>query len=286
MNPREPAAGDRGEPDTAPARTATRLTVVPDEPLAECGATLAVGFGPGRAANTRRGSLLAVCGLCGGAGTSTLAYLIALAAARTNAGPVLVADTGGPGGGISCYAGVQAPRSLPEQAELAEHLTACATAGQLVASSGDGVRVLATGPRFAPACADQGVELLLAQARERYALSVIDCGTLARAADQIALASASQVAWVLPATAGGVLRADRVLDALDPSLPGRELLLARHDERGQKAAHRDLKRLAQLRHATLVLVPTLPDLATSNADAALEAAQVPLQAILGALSRQ
>ena len=62
----------------------------------------------------RRGPLLAVCGLCGGAGASTLAYLVALAAARGDPGSVLVADTGGPTGGISYYAGVEAPRSLTE----------------------------------------------------------------------------------------------------------------------------------------------------------------------------
>jgi hypothetical protein len=119
----------------------------------------------------------------------------------------------------------------------------------------------------------------------RYALTVIDCGTLAQEADQIGLARASHVAWVLPATVSGVLRASRVLDAINPSPPGGELLVARHDERRRKAAHRELKRLAQQRHATLVLVPTLPDLANSKTDAVLEAAQIPLQAILGTLSR-
>ena len=50
------------------------------------------------------------------------------------------------------------------------------------------------------------MELLLDHARERYTLTVIDCGTLAREADQIALASATHVAWVLPATAGAAIR--------------------------------------------------------------------------------
>ena len=74
------------------------------------------------------GPLLAVCGLCGGAGASTLAYLVALAEARRRSAPVLVGDTGGPGGGISCYAGVQAPRSL---VEVADHVAAGLPAGQL-----------------------------------------------------------------------------------------------------------------------------------------------------------
>jgi Flp pilus assembly CpaE family ATPase len=237
----------------APQRRAMRLTVVPDEPPTDSAATLDTRKSCRPQTATSRGRLLAVCGLCGGAGTSTLAYLIALAAARSSNALVLVADTGGPSGAISCYAGVQAPRSLPE---LAEHVTAGLPTGQLVATTSDGVRVLATGPRFTPACARDGIELLLEHARQRYALTVIDCGTLARQADQIALASASHVAWVLPATVSGVLRASRVLDAINLSPPGGELLVARRDERGRKAAHRELKRLAQQRHATLVLVPT------------------------------
>jgi len=35
----------------------------------------------------------------------------------------------------------------------------------------------------------------------------------------------------------------------------------------------------------LILFPSVPELATGNADAALETAQVPLQAILGAVGR-
>ena len=60
--------------------------------------------------------LLAVCGVCGGAGASTISALIASAAAAH--GHVLVADTGGPSGGLSARTGVPTPWSLPEAAEL------------------------------------------------------------------------------------------------------------------------------------------------------------------------
>ena len=195
---------------------------------------------------------------------------------------MLVGDTGGPGGGVAHYTGVEAPRSL---AEVAEHVAAGLPAGQLVATTSDGLRVLATGPRFTPGCAREGIELLLDHARGRYALTVIDCGTLAREADQVALAKASHVAWVLPATVSGVRRARRVLEAINPYLLGSELLVARHDERKPKAAMRDLKRLAEHRGASLVLLPSLPDLAAGDAAAALETAQVSLQAIQGLLTR-
>ena len=195
---------------------------------------------------------------------------------------MLVADTGGPSGGLACYAGVETPRSL---AEVAGQVPAGLPAGQLVATTSAGVRVLATGPRFTPACARESLELLLDHARERYALTVIDCGTLAREADQVALANASHVAWVLPASASGLRRARPVLEAINPYLLGRELIVARHDESDRKARLRELKRLAERRHAPLVLLPSVPDLASSDPTDALEIAQVPLQAIHGVLAR-
>jgi cellulose biosynthesis protein BcsQ len=229
-----------------------------------------------------RGPLLAVSGLCGGAGSSTLAFLVAAYAARHGRGPVLVADTGGPGGGLSCYAGVTAPRSLTD---AADYVASGLPTGQLVATTDDGLRVLATGPQFTLECPRGGIELLLDHARERYALTVVDCGTLAREADQLALAKASHVAWVLPATGSGVLRARRVLEAADSWLRGHELIVARRDERAPKAAVRELRRLAEHRRAALVLLPSLPDLTVGQLDRALALAQVSLQAIAGALSR-
>ena len=95
----------------------------------------------------RLGPLLAVCGLTGGAGTTTLAYLVARAAARQQAEPVLVADTGGPSGGLAALAGVEVPHSLPE---LADQLAVRrgSSSGALYATSRDGLRVLASGPEF------------------------------------------------------------------------------------------------------------------------------------------
>ncbi len=158
---------ERGQPDMAPRPYTGRLTVVvePDEIETEPGAGTAIAeelcapaereeaWGPvselERPAVAVRGPLLAVCGLCGGAGTSTLAYLVALASVREGPGLVLVGDTGGPSGGLSQYARVEAPRSLTEAAELVAHGL---PTGQLVARTSEGLRVLATGPRFALEC--------------------------------------------------------------------------------------------------------------------------------------
>src|SRR3954470_18858403 len=78
--------------------------------------------GAGAPDRAKLAPLLAVCGVCGGAGASTLSYLIARFAVRERGGHVLVCDSGSSGGLAAC-AGVQSPRSLSEAAdELARGL--------------------------------------------------------------------------------------------------------------------------------------------------------------------
>jgi hypothetical protein len=90
------------------------------------------------------------------------------------------------------------------------------------------------------------------------------------------------------------VRADKTasLPAIDLAAPprnqratGLRLVLARLDPHHRKATISELKRLARDRRASLILVPDLPDLATASANEAIQIAQVPLQAILGALKR-
>jgi MinD-like ATPase involved in chromosome partitioning or flagellar assembly len=237
---------------------------------------------PPVATPARLGPLLAVCGLAGGAGVTTLSYLVALAAVRQSADPVLVADTGGPSGGLAACAGVEVERSL---SEVAGALSAgVALGGGIYATGQDGLRVLATGPEFFSRPADHQLERLLAHAREAHGLTVIDCGTLARAAEQTAAAAATHLAWVLTATADGVRRGLRVLEAAPP-MAGKELVVARNDVRQANAPLRQLRQIAAERRAPLVLVPHLAGLDARRLDACAEAAQIPVQAILGALRR-
>ena len=157
----------------------------------------------------RLGPLLAVCGLTGGAGTTTIAYLVARAAARQHAEPVLVADAGGPSGGLAALAGVEVPHSLPE---LADQLaSARKLSGALYATSRDGLRVLASGPEFGSTFDPVSLGRLLIDAREAHGLTVLDCGTLGRDVDRACVRAATHVAWVLPTTKHGVSRGARVL---------------------------------------------------------------------------
>ena len=259
-----------------PARRERRLTVA-DAP-AEPAPAPTVRPRPGR------GRLLAVCGLCGGAGASTVSLLIARYARQRQGGPVLVADTGGPAGGLAAYAQTEAPRSLTELAELVQ---GGLPAGQPFATTRDGLRVLATGPRLPDddGCPADGVATVLEHARAAHPLTVVDCGTLTTPADRVALRAATHVAWVLPATRSGAARAARVLEAVNAHLLGRQLVVARRDHADTKAPMRDLKALAQRCGGPLILIPHLPDLHHGKPAEALDAAQIGLQAILGALTR-
>ena len=60
--------------------------------------------------------LIAVCGLTGGIGTSTLALLAAHALSADASGPVLLCELDGAGGGLAELAGASSPRSLTQLA--------------------------------------------------------------------------------------------------------------------------------------------------------------------------
>jgi Flp pilus assembly CpaE family ATPase len=226
------------------------------------------------------GPLLAVVGLCGGAGASTIAYLTAVTAAVQSSVPVLVCDTGGPTAGLAVYAGVTACRTLAEAAERvagAEPLT-----GGLFAVDEHGLRVIAGEPQFTVHPEKAGVQRVLNDAREAHGLTVLDGGTLARGSDQTAMGVATHVAWVLPASESAVTRARRVLDRIAP-LSRPELLIARSD--GGKAPIGALRDLADHRRAPLVLMPRVMDfLDMPVLDVAGEAA-LTLQAIGGLMRR-
>jgi hypothetical protein len=234
--------------------------------------------------------LLAVCGLCGGAGTSTLSYLVARSAVGVVKGHVLVCDTGGPTGGLAAYAGVQSPRTLLEIADQLKRGLSRAggiyAVDEAASTPEQQLRVIATGPRFEAEVdsAEMGTLLAMARSEGAHGLTIVDCGTLQRAADRVALGAASHVAWALPATRSAVDRAERVLAAIQPGLPGRELLVARRDDREPASALRALRALAARRQAPLVLMPQVGDLLTRPGRAVQEA-QVSLQAIHGVLQR-
>jgi hypothetical protein len=238
----------------------------------------------------RTAPLLAVCGVCGGAGASTLSYLLARFAVTCESGHVLICDTGGPAASLAAIARTESTWSLPELSDrLARELPLTSDVFAIddrAGAPGSELRVIATLPRLGVPGDPAALQAILEMARSDgiHALTVVDCGTLQRAADRIALRNASHVAWVLPATAHGVRRGRLLLAAIGP-LPGqRELLIARREPRTLTPRRRAVKALARQRNAPLILLPELPDEHTDPARA-LQRAQVGLQAILGALAR-
>jgi Flp pilus assembly CpaE family ATPase len=224
------------------------------------------------------GPLVAVVALCGGAGASTITALTGLAAARASSVPVLAADTGGPTGGLAAYTGAYARHSLADgSTRIAEGVQLVAR--DLTAVGPDGLRVMAAAPDLAGEGAGEVVDEILADARHAHGLTLIDCGTLARPLERRVMGQATHVLWIVPATVSGVRRARHVLRALGAHVSARETVVARHDAGERRAPMRELTNLAAERHASLVLVPHVPDLVERAVDEAIEAGQVALQAI-------
>lgn len=224
------------------------------------------------------GPLLQVVGLCGGAGATTLAYLIATTAARQSSAPVLVCDTGGPTGGLSAYAEVQSARTLADTSErLAEGHGA---GGELFTEADDGLRVIAGAPQFTVAGDPEGIRRVLGDARAAHGLTIVDGGTLSRPAEHAAMSVATHIAWILPASESALERARRTLARVAP-LGRPEFLIARGE--GGKPPMSALRDLADERRAPLILMPRLPNSRkwqVNAGDAALT-----LQAIGGLLHR-
>jgi MinD-like ATPase involved in chromosome partitioning or flagellar assembly len=235
---------------------------------------------PGLSFTNTPGPLLAVVGLCGGAGASTLAYLTAATAAMQSDLPVLVCDTGGPTAGLAAYAGVRSPLTLADASErIASHQP---VDGSLFAVDRHGLRVIAGEPQFTVQGEPAGIQRILEDARDAHVLSVLDCGTLSRAADQTAMSLATHIAWVLPASENAVARASRVLARI-AALSRPEILIVRATP--GKAPLDALTDLADQRRAPLLLMPTVRDVLEQPVCEVADEAAITLQAIGGLLRR-
>jgi hypothetical protein len=257
----------------------TRTWHRPPPPVGASGSALSV---PGLSFAHAPGPSFAVVGLAGGAGASVLAYLTAVTAAKQSTAPVIVADIGGSTGGLAAHAGVAAPRTL---AEIAESIDAGEPpSGTLWAQGEGGLRVLAGAPQFTVEASRDAVQRVLTDARAAHGLTVLDVGTLGRPAEQAALATATHVAWVLPATGDGIMRARRVLEHI-ATLRRPEIIVARPETGVRKPPVGDLADLADERRSPLVLMPSVGDVCGASSDEIAERAQVALQAIGGVLHR-
>jgi hypothetical protein len=210
-----------------------------------------------RPAAVPAGVLLAVCGLHGGAGASTLAALIAETIGGAHADPVLLCEAPGATGDQAALAGTTSRVSL---AQLATAVAAGRVPRSFWGRHGS-LRLLATAPQPPPAVSTVALIDVLQAARGEHAVTVIDVGTLRDPYATAIVSAASHVLWTLRLGPGAVARAQQLLASpLAPVLAGAQAIAARtarpRDRFGGQAGA--LRRLADAHHARLILVPELP----------------------------
>lgn len=198
------------------------------------------------------GPLVAVCGLAGGVGTTTLALALARQAAAESKVPVLVTESSAGRGGLAVMARHATPHPL---ADLARSIADDRVPADTFAELDGGLRLVAATPRRHEPAPQRALRALLGQARDAHGLVVVDCGT-GWAADSPILAVATHIIWTLPATAAGLGRASSLLDSDVVPPPGRwrEVLAATAAAPRPSVSVRALRRLAKLRCDHLVLI--------------------------------
>jgi MinD-like ATPase involved in chromosome partitioning or flagellar assembly len=198
------------------------------------------------------GPLVAICGLTGGAGTSTLALLLARQAARDSNAPVLLTEHDAQHAGLAAIADRATPRPFVALAQdLANERAPVDTFAELA----DALRLIAAAPQFLPQADPTAVHSLLDEARAAHGLVVIDCGTHWTKESPV-LDRATHIIWTLAATPTAVARASIALDTIAPR-PGRarEALAAARLTPGRTVSVRALRRVAERRCERLVLMP-------------------------------
>lgn len=209
------------------------------------------------------GVVVAVCGLAGGAATTTLAYRLARQAARESGHPVLICDSESSVGGLAAVTGRSAARGLGGSADLA---------GEAPPAPVDlcaGLRLLAARPRPTPVVCDEALAAVIGHLRECHPLVVIDCRTLDHPHALPLIALASHVVWTTPLSADAVAAASLTVACGNMPAPGgaREALVATRVRPHAHAAVSELRALAGCRHEMLVVVPYVRALAAHGADA-------------------
>jgi hypothetical protein len=211
------------------------------------------------------GPLLAVCGLVGGAGASTLAYLTARRAARHSTAPVLLAELHEQAG-LAALAGAGGPLALRDLARAVDQER---QVGRPFAELPNGVRLVASSePAIGEAAPAAALARVLADARAVHGLVVVDAGPIGGPDSAVLLRSASHVLFLLPTTLTALRRAE-LLGAGGLLAPGGGPLVAlaavatRPDRRVQ---FKQLRRFAEGHADRLLLVPHIPRLAAGDHD--------------------
>jgi Flp pilus assembly CpaE family ATPase len=219
--------------------------------------------------------LIAVCGVGGGVGTSTMAFLTAMHVQRFAPSPILLCDTGGPAASLSVLAEKGSQLSLPQAAAA---IAADALAVPLFVQLSPKLRLIARSPNFDDFLDPGGLTRLLHDARSAHPVTIVDCGSLQRPVERSVAEQASSILWVAHGSPLGARRAHAAMRALSLNAE-REILAVRAGEGRDSAAEHELMSAAGLRNASLVFVPTLPEMSRASLGAALQSGHLALEAI-------
>lgn len=199
------------------------------------------------------GPLLAVCGLVGGAGTTTIALSIARHAARSSSMPILLAESSPERAGVAPLAGGASPICL--RALAAARASGSAPERVFVVVD-DGLRLIATTPQRRPEVGDADLLALLFEARSVHGLVVIDCGVISTDEAPV-LQAATHIVWALPRAVAATRRAAALLSgpAAPPLGSAHELVAVSATRPAHRPRLRELRALAAARCERLVLIP-------------------------------
>ena len=197
------------------------------------------------------GPIVAVCGLVGGSGASTLAFWLARQAARESQAPVLLTEPDARRAGLTVLAGRSTPLCL---ARLAQRVAEGRVPADPFVEIERGLRLVASAPGRGAGAEPENVSALFREAQAAHGLVVVDCGTSWVTADPV-LNAATHILWTLKSSRDAVARARLLLasDALPPPGRARELLVALAADRRPSASVRALRRLAAQRCERVVL---------------------------------
>ena len=211
------------------------------------------------------GPLVAVCGLAGGAGTTTLAYLLARRAARHSTVPVLLTELD-PGGGLVALAGAAAPLGLCELARAVDE----ERPPERPFTEAAGLRVVAsTEPGDSRPLPVGALQRLLDDARAAHGLVVVDAGQPTAGEAEQLLTMADHLLLCVPATAAGVRRAEMQLAGgvlRRAGTAASRALVCAVTQQDARVQVRQLRGLADGHVDRLLLVPHLPQLARGELD--------------------
>lgn len=188
------------------------------------------------------GPLVVVCGLHGGAGTSTLAYALAATVSESSSSDVLLAETDGSCGDVARLTGVVSPLGL---SGLAVEFAAGRPPRDGAFVRAGRLRVVASDDALPVHSGEGAVTALLEAARPLHGLLVVDAGTWRSSGARELLSVASHVVWVMAARPDTADTARRVL-ARWSSVPARQALVAR----GSPGCRRATKALTELADGT------------------------------------